>query len=362
MMRDAGWLVLAGDNLYAAVTNRCLKIDPRDGKVLGTFHPPDENTDWGYLGVDADRLIGSQQIRGASYLAANTPRGDAGNLLGRGDHRRIITSKTLFCRNQDTGVLLWTYAPESARIANVSICAGDGGVYFLESSNTNVVSDTVGRALLKDFTQGASESLVKLDAASGRTLWKQQLQLPAHHAIYLCYANDIVLACSCDTDSKDYWYHLRACHADDGSIAWEKDLPTHFGTSDWAHGKQDKHPMIVGDVVYLKQGSFELATGKPRGFSFRTTNCAECSASAKHLFGRMNNVASTWSLRGDGSSQPLSPVVRPGCYTTIIPGGGIVMMPPHSAGCTCSQTIQTTIVWLPEGESTAADTNHSVSP
>ncbi len=293
------------------------------------------------------------------------PRGATGNKLGRGDNRPIITSTSLFCRNRETGERLWTYVPESARIANVSICAGDDGVYLLESSAANVVADTVGRALLKDFTEGARMSLVRLDVASGRMLWRQPCQLPAHHAIYLCYANDTVLACSCDTESNDYWYHLRAYHAGDGSVVWEKDLPTHFGTGDKAHGKQDKHPMIVDGTVYIKQGSFELATGKPLGFSFRTTNCAECCASANHLFGRMNGVASTWNLQGDGSSQPLSPVMRPGCYTTVIPAGGLVMMPPHSAGCTCAHTIQTTIAWLPKGfpkkTSSAIDRDHSAS-
>ena len=362
MMRDAGWLVLAGEHVYAAVENRCLKIDVVEGKVVETFHPPDDKLDWGYLGIDGDRLIGSQQIHGASYLAANTARGAVGNQLGRGNNRRIITSRALFCRKRDSGELLWTYAPKYARIANVSICAGDGGVYFLESSNANVVSDTAGRALLKDFTEGASEHLVRLDAASGRVLWKQEHPLPAHHAIYLSYANDMLLSCSCDTQSNDFWYHLRASRAGDGSVVWNKDLPTKFGTGDTDHGKQDKHPMIVGDTVYLKQGSFELATGKPLNFTFKTTNCAECSASTKHIFGRMKGVASTWSLGGDGSARPLSPVMRPGCYTTIIPAGGIVMMPPHSAGCTCPHTIQTTVVWLPKGASGAAGETQSASP
>jgi len=166
--------------------------------------------------------------------------------------------------------------------------------------------------------------------------------------IHLCHAKGIVLASSCDTKSGDFWYHLRAYRASDGSAAWQKDLPTHFGIGDKNHGKQDKHPLIIGDAVLLKQGSFDLATGRPLGFSFRTTNCAECSASTKHIFGRMGGVASTWSLRGDGTSKPLSPVMRPGCYTSIIPAGGIIMMPPMSAGCTCNHTIQTTVVWLPK--------------
>lgn len=348
MMRDAGWLALAGDHLYAVVENRCLKIVAREGKVVDTFETPGDNVDWGYLGADGNRLFGSTQIPKASYLAATTARGAVGNQLGRGDDRRIITSKSLFCRDRHTGQLLWTYTPEAAVIANVTICVGGGGVYFLESVQPTACAEASGRVLLKDFTEGASESLVKLDASTGHPLWRKQHQVPAQHVLHLCYANDIVLASSCDTTSGDFHYHLLACHSSDGAIAWQRDLPTGFGTGDKDHGKQDKHPMIIGNAVYLKQGSFDLATGEPLGFSFKTSNCAECSASANHVFGRMNGTAATWSLVGDGSSRPLSPDMRPGCYTTIIPAGGIIMMPPYSAGCTCPHSIQTTIVWQPK--------------
>ena len=348
MMRDAGWLVLAGDHLYAAVENRCLKIDAREGKVVDTFDAPGDNLDWGYLGVDGDRLFGGTQIPKASYLAATTGRGAVGNQLGRGDDRRIITSKSLFCRDRHTGQLLWTYTPRATAIANVTICAGGGGVYFLESVQPTAIAETSGRVLLKDFTEGSSEFLVKLDANTGRTLWRHQRQVPAQHVLHLCYANEIVLASSCDTTSGDFCYHLRACRADDGAAVWQRDLPTGFGTGDKNHGKQDKHPMVIGNAVYLKQGNFDLATGKPLGFSFKTSNCGECSASANHVFGRMNGTASTWSLQGGGSFRPLSPNMRPGCYTTIIPAGGIIMMPPFSAGCTCPHSVQTTIVWLPK--------------
>ena len=357
MMRDAGWLASTGDHLYAAVENRCLKINARDGKIVATFNAPGkagkagdagDKADWGYVGVDGDRLFGSLQIPKASYLAATTARGAVGNQLGRGDDRQIITSKALFCRDRHTGRLLWTYTPQATVIANVTICVGGGGVYFLESVQPTVVADTSGRVSLNDFTEGSSEFLVKLDAHTGRKLWRHQRQVPAQHVLHLCYANGIVLASSCDTTSGDFCYHLRACRAEDGTPIWQRDLPSGFGTGDKAHGKQDKHPMIIAGTVYLKQGSFDLATGKPLGFSFKTTNCAECSSSANHIFGRNSGVASIWSLQEGGSSRPLSPNMRPGCYTTIIPAGGVIMMPPFSAGCTCAHSVQTTVVWLPK--------------
>ena len=347
MMRDAGWLVLADDCLYVATESNCLKIDVAEGKIIDTFRPPDGQSDWGYVGVDGDRLYGSQQIHQASYLASSTGRGKVGNRLGRGNLQPIITSKSLFCCNRHSGELLWNYAPDSAVIANATICAGGGGVYFFESSAPKATANEVGRVSLQDFTAGSGEFLVKLDHLSGKLLWRRQHEMPVQHVLHLCYAHDMLVASGSATASDDYWYYLRAHRATDGSLVWKKDLPTGFGTRDATHGKQDKHPMIIGTAVFLKQGNFDLVTGKPLGFSFTSTNCAECSASANFVFGRNNGVASTWSLTS-GSSWALNPTMRPGCYTSIIPAGGIVTMPAFSAGCTCSHSLQTTIGWLPE--------------
>ena len=348
MMRDAGWLALGDDHLYVALDRRCLRIDVSDGSVVDTFETPDGKSDWGYLALDGDRLYGSQQLHEASLLASKTGRGAVGNQLGRGNNRPIITSKSLFCRDAKTGELLWIYTPRETVIANVTICVGPKAVYFLASTAPKATANASGRVSMADFTAGHGEYVVKLDKTNGKIVWRRQREFPYRHVMHLSYANDIVLASGCRSHEKDFWYYLRAYNAADGSLAWEKDIPTRFGTRDTDHGKQDKHPMIVGNTVYLKQGNFDLSTGKPRGFSFKTSNCAECSASSLNIFGRMNGVASTWDLGGDGVSMPLNPTMRPGCYTTIIPAGGIVMMPSFSAGCTCSHTIQTTIAWFPK--------------
>ncbi|MEA1952346.1 MAG: hypothetical protein U9N87_13270, partial [Planctomycetota bacterium] len=218
------------------------------------------------------------------------------------------------------------------------------------STAPKAVANKLGRVKLAEFTNGPNEYVVKLDKTTGKVLWRHQRDLPYRHVMHLSFANNIVLASGCRSHEKDFWYHLRAYNAKDGSVAWGRDIPTRYGTSDWGHGKQDKHPMIIGNAVYIKQGNFDLATGKPLGFSFKTSSCAECSASSDNIFGRMNRLgaAGVCSLAGDGSSTPLDPTMRPGCYTTIIPAGGIVMMPSFSAGCTCPHTIQTTIAWFPK--------------
>ena len=347
MMRDAGWLVLGGHDVYAAAENKCMKIDASSGEIRDTFGTPDPRLDWGYVGVEGDRLYGSQQIHQASYLASNMGRGGTTMELGRGDRQPIVTSKAMFCRNRHDGELQWTYPADSAVVANATICGGGQGLYFFESTSSSATANTVGRVTLADFTEGPSEFLVKLDSRTGKPLWRRQFDMPVQHVLHLCYANGMLLASGTGTSEKDYWYYLRAFRAQDGSLVWERDVASGFGTWDARHGQQDKHPMIIGNAVYLRHGNFDLATGRPLGFAFETTNCAECSASAYYVFGRNNGVASTWSLTS-GSTWALSPTMRPGCYTSIIPAGGIVTMPAFGAGCTCSHSLQTTIGWLPE--------------
>jgi outer membrane protein assembly factor BamB len=348
MMRDAGFLALDEDYLHVAVGDRCLQVDVGTGAVEHTLHPPTAGRDWGYVAVDGGLLLGSEQVPGASYLAARTGRGSEGNQLGRGDNRMLITSKALFCLDRSTGRLKWRYANEKAVIANPTICIGDGAVFFMESTDPGTVSDADGRVTMAGFTEGASEYLVKVDEKTGEVLWRRQWDMASRHVMHLSYAKGIVLASGCTTQSGNYWYHLRAFAAGDGSLAWERDLDSTFANSDTDHGKQDKHPVIVAGTVHLKQGNFDLATGEPRGLSFNTTNCADCSASMSHIFTRNNGVATVINLEEGGDGSPLCSTMRPGCYISIIPAGGIVMLPAFSAGCTCGHSIQTTIAWLPQ--------------
>ncbi len=350
MMRDAGWLALGDEYLYVAVKNQCLKVGLETGRIADTTHTPTDGLDWGYLAVDGEQLFGSEQTHEASYLAANIGRGAEGNQLGRGDDRLLITSKRLFCRDRTSNELLWTYASEAGRavIANVTVCIGGGAVYFFESADPGAVSDADGRVPMTRFTNGEAESLVKLDRQTGKVLWRRQHDMICRHVLHLSYAHGVLVASGCTTKSGNYWYHLRAFKATDGSPLWRQDLDSTFDVGDKNHGKQDKHPVIVGNVVYLKQGNFDLATGRPLGLRFFSSNCADVSASTRHAFTRNQGVARMIDLDRGGHGVPLCSVMRPGCYISIIPAGGIIMLPAFSAGCTCDYSLQTTIAWLPQ--------------
>ena len=351
--RDAGCVAVDDDYVYVAVEDDCLKIDLDTGQIVDTYHPPTGNRDWGYLGIDGNLLFGSEQIVGASLITPDFyDYGGYGNWFSRGDDRPTVTSRALFCRDRHTGELLWTYADSNGLndnefvIANPTICVGGDGVYFFESYDTGAVTEPSGWVIPLTFCNGNNEYLVKLDKNTGELLWREQHNLPFENSMYLSYANNIVLA-SGSTSLGNFWYHYRAYNGSNGSLAWDKDWDSGAGSSDWNHGKQDKHPMIVGDKVYLKFGSYYLNDGTPFGFTCPSSNCADFSASMTHIFGRNSTYASIYSLSG-GWNFPLCSAARPGCYISIIPAGGIIMMPAYSNGCTCGYTLQTSIGWLPQ--------------
>jgi len=357
MLRDAGWIAVADDYLYVAAQTNCFKVDVDTGEIAGTYQPPSDGRDWGYVAVVSNRLFGSEQITDASYIA---PLGLGATSICRGFGRSIITSRSLFCRDRNTGALNWTYDEDEGLgsnefvIANSSICVGDG-VYFFESYAAAALASADGRVSPGDFTQGTNEYLVKLDKETGALQWRLQNEMPFVPAFYLSYAkpagypDGVLLASgSYRGDTNHVWYNLQAYHASDGSAAWSTNIST--GSAEVNHGEGDKHPMIVGDTIHLRLGSYNLATGAPGGFTFRVSACSDCSASMNHIFARGSSSSALIHNIGAGYSpgQNLTSAQRPGCYINVIPVGGVMIMPPLNAGCTCGYTLQTTMTWIPE--------------
>ncbi|MBN2376271.1 MAG: PQQ-binding-like beta-propeller repeat protein [Sedimentisphaerales bacterium] len=355
ILRDAGWVVVDSNYIFAAAADGCHKIDFDTGQVLDTYQPPTTGKDWGYVGIDGDLLIGSSQMEGASRLAIDYySGGTAGNQIARLDNQPTVVSEGLFCRNRETGALLWTYDSSDGLggnpfvIANPTICAGGDYIYFFESYEAAAVSDSDARVTPATFCNGSNEYLVKLNKNTGTLVWREQHDLPFANIIYLSYANEIALASGCTTGVSTFRYHYRAFDTTDGSLAWQKDWDSTHNSGDKEHGGQDKHPMIIGDDVYLKFGCYNLQTGNTLNRTFVSSNCADFAASANHLFSRNSSRATLYNINAGGSGAALCSAMRPGCYISIMPAGGIIMLPAHSAGCTCGHTLQTTIAWLPE--------------
>ncbi|MBN2377828.1 MAG: PQQ-binding-like beta-propeller repeat protein [Sedimentisphaerales bacterium] len=353
---DCGWFTLDDDYVFVAAQDDCHKVDVETGTITDTYHPPTGGRDWGYVAVDGDLLYGSEQTTNASVIIEYHLDGWNYSHL---EYLPTVTSKALFCRNRNTGALIWTYDSSDGIgsnpfvIANPTICADDDYFYFFESYNPSAVSDSDGRVLLSDFTNGSNEYLVKLNRNTGVVQWRLQKELTFQHDIYLSCANGMLLASGSRTSSY-YVYDFRAYDASDGSLVWSDDGISSGKISD-NHGYHDKHPMIVGNNVYFKYKSYNLLTGSSLGFTWElgTSHCADSCASMTHFFTRKvksgGGGATITSFSGGASSaQRLSEVIRPHCYISMIPVGGLILLPPFGSGCTCDLALQPTIAWLPQ--------------
>jgi len=120
---------------------------------------------------------------------------------------------------------------------------------------------------------------------------------------------------------------------------------------------QQSHPSIVDGRVYLLSHitkaliTLDLHTGRmeqnPELFDFwiHSKTCAVPTASATGLYFRRNSCY-MYDIPSRRAID-LTGVTRPSCWMSIIPAGGLVLMPEASSGCTCGFAIQTSVVLAP---------------
>jgi outer membrane protein assembly factor BamB len=353
MPRDAGFITMDSEDVFIAAEPNCRKIDLNSGAIVATYSVPTSvsNMDWGYLAIDGNSLLGSTQIRGASVIGPVV--GDSyGYAQSDGYGAEVITSKSLFCMDKNSGALLWTYDQTKSLngndfvIANPAICIGGGAIYFIESYNAGALSSVNGRVDPSVFLSGNTTYIVKLDENTGNLIWRVQRNFPYQPLIHLSYANNILLVSGSDISVSPFYYRLYAYNPANGNLVWSNSVS---GGTSLQHGTSDRHPMIIGNTIQLPCGSFDLLTGVSKGFTFAPGNCADASASLNYIFARYD-TAQIISLSGPSNSHgtALSSQMRPGCYISIIPAGGLILMPAYSSGCTCAHAIQTSVAWLPQ--------------
>jgi hypothetical protein len=153
---------------------------------------------------------------------------------------------------------------------------------------------------------------------------------------------------------------LETWNAATGASGWQQTLLSrHRVYAPLTYGKngQQSRPSIVNGKVFLLSDitdalvTLDLRTGQmerdPALYDFwiHSKTCAVPTASANGLYFRRDSC-----YMFDLPSQQaidLTAVTRPGCWMSIIPAGGLVLMPEASSGCTCGFSLQTSVVLAP---------------
>ena len=104
-----------------------------------------------------------------------------------------------------------------------------------------------------------------------------------------------------------------------------------------------QHPVIAGNLLYLEPNGYNLITGKIITTQIgRHAGCATYAGSSGALIyrGEGGNIG-MW----DTNSKKVTTWsgIRPGCWLSTIPAGGMVLLPEGSGGCSCNGWLNTSV-------------------
>ena len=342
MPRDAGNWCADDDSLFVAVKEKCLAFDARDGRLVSAWGLPDARLrpthEWGYVARAGDKLYGSSVRKGAAYTEF---RGGIGWYDGRdGAGTEKVCSDDLFAVEKDTDKVAWRYA--NGVIINTTIAIGGGRVYFVESRNAQLkASDSrrVGSPLL-----WSDQYLVALDANTGAKLWEQKLAVePGVTVFYLIYADGALVIAS----SASGKYNLYCYEAADGRLRWQ-------AGHDWLsnnHGAHMQHPVVAANMLFVKPRCYDTKTGAATAKLIPQGSCGTV-AGTRHALVFRTGAVQMWDI----ASAKLSgwDFLRPSCWLSTVPAGGMVLSPEGGGGCSCGLWMEISCGFLPKKSGNAS--------
>jgi SAM-dependent methyltransferase len=341
--RDGGYICADRDGIYVAVDDDCWYLDGDTGIRTRTYKLNDDGLEWGYVGILKDILYGSAQLDGAHYT----------NIWGGSgwyDHRSDpgatakVCSKYLFADDESTGARLWTYDsadPDKGVIINPTITIYGGRIYFVESRDPDVQKHPSGRIGIPGLWK--QQYLVSLNADTGAILWQQPINpIEGVPVFYLVYANHTLILVSSNSSTSQYY--LYAYDADTGSAkaGWSSNPVSHSWTTD-NHGGHIQHPVVIGNKLYLEPRGYDIDTGADLGITIgERSGCATRAGTTGALIYRgSGRQIAMWDIYSGAVS--VWDKLRPSCWLSTIPAGGMVLSPEGGGGCSCNEWFQTSV-------------------
>ena len=347
--RDSSYLAATDDHIYVAAKQECLVLNAKTGVIEKRLKAPGKKTEWGYLAVDENGVVGTSAKEGAIR------RGHSLEAINEGtfwDARPLVTSQRLF--QSGTGAAAWEYLPAEGVIANSSITVSNDKVFAVESTNPATKAVENGRVSPAEiFSRGSRVTAIKRDG--GSVAWSVDLGLEKlQHNIHCAFADGKLIVVGSRNSSQDkktatVLYDVYVLNAESGDVIWKttQRQGTKIGGD---HGEQDHHPVIVGDTLYCEPFAYKLNDGKPiEDFAWAKKHrrgCGTVSASASTFYFRQSNPT-MFDIKS-GEYRKVTSSTRPGCWINMIPAGGLLLIPEASSGCTCNYSIQTSLAFLPK--------------
>jgi outer membrane protein assembly factor BamB len=330
--RDCSNWVADNSYIYVAKGNKAIKIDAASGQMVTAFEIPNKDSDWGYIGLINDLVIGSRVPQGASYTVFHGGYGWYDAL--KGDNTNKVVSQELFAHSKKGQDLRWKYQPEG-HIINSTISMADESICFVQSSNKKLSKAKRGGDNIFKHLQ-----LVKLDAQTGKLVWKHTINNQAGITMYsmAMSSNKIVIVSSTDWNFMIYTYDAQT-----GKLLWEKEQGWFHGD----HGQQFSRPAIVGNRLVVKPVHYNLETGEAQNYNVPKSGhgCASYALTEQAIFYRGGSVT---QFNFDTREFSRWERLRPDCWLSTIPAQGMVLSPEGGGGCSCGNWLETSMVLAPK--------------
>ncbi|HOJ60787.1 MAG TPA: PQQ-binding-like beta-propeller repeat protein [bacterium] len=341
MPRDCGNWCADGDFLYTAVLNHAWRWDAASGNLTAVYEvppPPEEEHgayEWGYIARAGDYLYGSAVRSGNFYTNFWGGSDEAWADATSGPVTYKVCSDNLFAVNPGDGRLIWQYS--QGVIINSTITIAEGRVFFVECRHPAVKASSSRQVGLSELW--LNQYLVALDAETGRLEWERPVDTEDGIVVfYLLHSHDTLLIASSKTN-----YHLYGFSAKDGAPLWHA---SHAWISD-NHGQHMQHPAVAGDTVYLRPCGYKVKNGTlvTKAMPPHEGGCATFAATPGALVyrGKQGSI-SMWDVKTGDVTNWFS--IRPACWLSTIPAGGMVLSPEGGGGCSCGGWLETSISFI----------------
>ena len=339
--RDCGNWCADSTAVYLAIRNHCWIIDADTGAVERHIPSagPGESVhewDWGYVARAGELLLGSSVRRGTS---ATSYWGKGGWYDGEADEAtHKVCSDALFAVVPATGRRVWTY--RSGAVINSTITATAERLFFVECRAPGITSRTERR--IGDDALWSDLYLVGLDLKTGNTVVDQALSVVGGKVVFYLAAGEGRLVLVSSADKK---YHVYGFTTEDGRPVWACTFSWGKGKAD--HGSHLSRPAIVGEKLFVRPAVLDLATGKRLPLEIPVAGCGTYAATDGALFFRAGSGknSAVWDTRsGDFTTWSR---LRPDCWLSTIPAGGMLLSPEGGGGCSCGSWLETSLGFMP---------------
>ncbi|MBN79344.1 MAG: hypothetical protein CMJ70_04325 [Planctomycetaceae bacterium] len=349
--------VVTPERLYLALDNRCLVLDPATGATLNEIQlpadSPDENPQWGFLGVYQDVLLGGvgfaryRQRRQLVFDAEATPTGNAAGFGPQSLDR--AASMALVAFDRFSGKLLWQ-VPAKHSFWHNGIVAGGGRIYCLDK-NPALVEDALRR---RGESAPETYRILSLDHRTGEIQWETTEQI---FGSWLGYSetHDILFqggAAASDRLRVEVGRGMAVYAAAKGTLKWHKPDLAYAGPcilhNDWIVTNVDSYSESAGAFHILTGVQRQVPhplTGEPIPWKItRNYGCNNILASENLLTFR-SGAAGFYDLTGDSGTGNFGGF-RTGCTANSVIANGVLNAPDYTRTCSCGYQNQTSLALI----------------